>query len=231
MRPNLIFDLDNTLLDFSASEAAGLTAVFQHYGVPNTPENRATYQEVNQGLWHQLECGQITRQQLLAIRFDTFAAAIGRHDLPTHVMETEYRQHLNAGHERVPGAKTLLTHLRASGFNLLAGTNGNTATQHQRLADSHLRDFFSGVYVSETIGHNKPDRAFFDAIFAAEPHLHPQDTWMIGDGLNSDIRGGVNYGLRTVWVNLHNAQNTTNLHPDFEVHTLPELDNLLQHQA
>ncbi|WDF83477.1 YjjG family noncanonical pyrimidine nucleotidase [Lacticaseibacillus pabuli] len=227
MRSNLIFDLDNTLLDFSASERAGLTKTFADFGVTDNAQIRAIYEKVNTGLWAQLERGEITREQLLARRFNTFLAAIDRSDLPGAEMEHEYRGLLNSGHQRVPGAKTLLTALHQNGYTILAGTNGNTATQKQRLHDSHLAPLFDGIYISEEIGYDKPAPQFFDAIFAHEHELHKDDTLMIGDGLNSDIRGGVNYGLRTIWVNLHDQINKTGLQPTLEVHSLNELENKL----
>ncbi|WP_125571264.1 YjjG family noncanonical pyrimidine nucleotidase [Lacticaseibacillus songhuajiangensis] len=227
MHANLIFDLDNTLLDFSASEADGLTQVFADYGITDDAQTRAIYERVNHGLWAQLERGEITREQLLDVRFASFLKAIARTELPAHAMEKQYRQLLNSGHKREPGAKTLLTNLHAQGFRILAGTNGNSATQHQRLRDSHLAPLFDGVYISEELGHDKPDVKFFDAIFAAEKELTRQNTLMIGDGLNSDIRGGVNYGLKTVWVNLAGSQNNTELHPNYEVDSLDELGKML----
>lgn len=227
MKTNLIFDLDNTLLDFSASEADGLTRVFADYGIPDDAQTRATYESVNHGLWAQLERGEITREQLLNVRFASFLKAIARPELPALAMEKQYRQLLNSGHKREPGAKTLLTSLQAHGFRILAGTNGNSATQHQRLQDSHLAPLFDGVYISEELGYDKPDVQFFDAIFAAEKELTRQNTLMIGDGLNSDIRGGVNYGLKTVWVNLNGGVNNTELHPDYEVASLDELGQML----
>lgn len=227
MKTNLIFDLDNTLLDFSASEADGLTRVFADYGIPDDAQTRATYESVNHGLWAQLERGEITREQLLNVRFASFLKAIARPELPALAMEKQYRQLLNSGHKREPGAKTLLTSLQTHGFRILAGTNGNSATQHQRLQDSHLAPLFDGVYISEELGHDKPDVQFFDAIFAAEKALTRQNTLMIGDGLNSDIRGGVNYGLKTVWVNLNGGVNNTELHPDYEVASLDELGQML----
>lgn len=228
MTTNLIFDLDNTLLDFSTTQAHGLSTVFTRYNVPDTPESHAAYLRVNHKLWGQLERGEITRETIFATRFSELAMALNQPNLPVAKMEHDYRDALNHGHERVKGAKTLLSHLHTAGYRLFAGTNGSTATQYQRLRDSHLYDFFSGVYVSEAIGINKPATGFFDAIFAAEPELKRDNTIMIGDGLSSDIQGGLNYGLTTIWVNLTDAHNETPFKPTYEVHTLPELEHLLR---
>ncbi|KRM87390.1 YjjG family noncanonical pyrimidine nucleotidase [Lacticaseibacillus thailandensis] len=231
MTTNLIFDLDDTLLDFTASELHGLQRVFVQYGIPYTDETQRTYQQINTHLWNELARGHVTREQIFARRFATFLDAIGRDPAPAHDMEAAYRVELNHGYDRVPGAKTLLIDLHQHGFRILAGTNGLATTQHQRLQHSHLGPLFDGVFISQEIGFDKPSHQFFDAIFAAEPQATRQNTIMIGDGLNSDIRGGINYGLRTVWVNLHGQQNTTPLHPTREVHSLPELDQILVQSA
>lgn len=223
----LIFDLDDTLLDFTASEEKGLSAVFADFGIPDNPDIRSTYKQVNSGLWAALERGELTRSQLLDVRFARFADAIGKTDFDPHAAEKEYRGYLNNGFDRVPGAKTLLTNLQSAGFYVLAGTNGNAVTQHNRLLHSHLGPLFDGVYISEEIGYDKPDTRFFDAIFSAEPTIDKHDTIMIGDGLNSDIRGGVNYHLPTIWVNRKHQVNKTELKPTNEVDSLQELGNLL----
>lgn len=231
MTTNLIFDLDNTLLDFSASEDHGLRAVFDRYGIPFSADNQRIYQQVNTHLWSELEHGHITREQIFERRFSSFLDAIGRSDAPGAEMEVAYRDQLNHGYDRVPGAKTLLTDLHDRGFHILAGTNGMAETQHRRLRHSHLAPYFDGIFISQEIGFDKPSGRFFDAIFAAEPQATRQNTIMIGDGLNSDIRGGANYGLRTVWVNLQQQTNHTGLQPTREVHSLPELDTLLVQSA
>lgn len=231
MEHQLIFDLDNTLLDFSATEARGLTQVFKDYNIPDTPAVRSLYGKINTRLWAQLERGEITRSDIMATRFKTLLDDIHQNDADAPAIEHEYRQCLNHGYERVTGAKTLLSELKAAGFTIIAGTNGNSATQRARLQQSHLAPFFTGTYISEEIGYDKPAPQFFDAIFAGEPELRKRNTIMIGDGINSDIRGGVNYGLQTIWVNLHHQVNRSNLHPTYEVTSLAELGKLLLQQG
>ncbi|WP_127848276.1 YjjG family noncanonical pyrimidine nucleotidase [Lacticaseibacillus hulanensis] len=223
----LIFDLDDTILDFTASEEKGLSGVFADFGITDNEQTRTTYKRVNSSLWAALERGELTRAQLLDIRFERFAEAIHKPDLDAHAAEKEYRQFLNNGFDEVPGAKSLLQHLRGAGYRVLAGTNGNAATQHNRLLHSHLGPLFDGVYMSEEIGYDKPDPRFFDAIFKREPQIDRQDTIMIGDGLNSDIRGGVNYHLQTIWVNRKHQTNLTELTPTHEVNSLTQLGDLL----
>ncbi len=50
---------------------------------------------------------------------------------------------------------------------------------------------------------------------------------MIGDSLSSDIQGGINAHLDTVWFNPHSLHNSTRLKPTFEIHRLTELKAIL----
>ena len=51
---------------------------------------------------------------------------------------------------------------------------------------------------------------------------------IIGDSLTSDIQGGKNAGIRTIWYNPHQSQNTSEIQPDYEVNELSAIENLLE---
>lgn len=68
----LIFDLDNTLLDFSQSELHALRAVFTKYGVIFNDETFAVYKEINHDLWTKLEEGRVKKETVLNTRFLIF---------------------------------------------------------------------------------------------------------------------------------------------------------------
>ena len=65
----LLFDLDNTLLDFDANEAQALPRVFAAHGVTLTPEIRAVYDAINHGLWQDYEAGKVAIETVLNTRF------------------------------------------------------------------------------------------------------------------------------------------------------------------
>ncbi|MFR0769747.1 MAG: HAD hydrolase-like protein [Dysosmobacter sp.] len=74
---------------------------------------------------------------------------------------------------------------------------------------------------------DKPSKAFFDACFAAIPGFRLEETVMVGDSLTSDIRGGSNAGLRTVWFNPHGKEPRPDIRPNYTIHALSELLPLL----
>ena len=50
---------------------------------------------------------------------------------------------------------------------------------------------------------------------------------MVGDSLSSDIQGGKNAGIRTVWFNPRHRENRTAVQPDYTVDALADLPRLL----
>ncbi|MCB6585700.1 HAD-IA family hydrolase, partial [Streptococcus gordonii] len=68
---------------------------------------------------------------------------------------------------------------------------------YSRLRDSGLDQYFHHIFVSEEIGHQKPEKAYFDHCFKKLEHFNPKHTLIIGDSLSSDMQGGCNAGIAT----------------------------------
>ncbi|MFC2672685.1 HAD-IA family hydrolase, partial [Limosilactobacillus vaginalis] len=98
--------------------------------------------------------------------------------------------------------------------------------QDQRLKDAKLLQYFDDIFISQVIGLQKPNKEMFDFVLQ---HIngHRNNTLMIGDSLSSDIQGGINAHLDTVWFNPHSLHNSTRLKPTFEIHRLTELKAIL----
>ena len=72
----VLFDADNTLLNFDAAESKALAETLVNYGIEPDAETVQTYRTINSELWRQLEKGQIKREKLMAERFTRFLKAI-----------------------------------------------------------------------------------------------------------------------------------------------------------
>ena len=221
----VIFDLDDTLLDFQAAEQASLTTILTRYHVPDLAVAKRIYLAHNQQVWQQIEHGA-DRDQLLDQRFKIVFAKLGiTVDGPK--VQHQYNDLLGQGFQVLPGVAPMLTKLRAAGLVLLIGTNGVQDTQIKRLVGSGLANQFDHVFISETVGFAKPDRRFFDAIFATYPDLSPKNTVMVGDSLASDIAGATNVGLPSIWFNPQHLANLSDVHPTATVTNFDQLQQLL----
>ena len=72
----ILFDADNTLLNFDAAESKALAETLVNYGIEPDAETVQTYRTINEELWRQLEKGQIRREKLFSERFSRFLKAI-----------------------------------------------------------------------------------------------------------------------------------------------------------
>ena len=84
------------------------------------------------------------------------------------------------------------------------------------------------IFISEEIGYDKPGKAYFDYCFSRISNFHRENTVIIGDSLTSDILGGKNAGIRTVWYNPHGSENASEIQSDYQVGELAEIENLLE---
>lgn len=222
----LIFDLDDTLLDFQTGEHEGLVNVLTSAKVPNLDDALREYAVINRLLWQAYEQGKITKQHIQASRFNQLLDVLGMQG-DGIAMEKAYRQELNNNNHVIPGAEDLLQKLVAKNYVLIAGTNGETQTQKQRLKNTGLGHYFDQIYISDELGVAKPNVAFYEPIFDANSSMTKQNTVMIGDGVPSDMRGGNNVGIDTIWVNFTNNKLPNDVSVNNEVHSLDELASLL----
>lgn len=221
----LLFDVDGTLLDFELAERQGIEGLLTRFKVPVTEENRQRYHALNKRYWQRLEQGEITREQVLSLRFEEFFGAFG---IRVDGMEVDglYRESLNNSAELIRGASALLEALKPK-YELYIVTNGVAATQHKRLRASGLERYFRGIFISEEAGADKPSKEFFEYVFAGMGRRDTERMLIIGDSLTSDIRGGNNMAVDTLWYNPHGQGNTAGVQVDYEARSLEEVGRLL----
>jgi 2-haloacid dehalogenase len=82
--------------------------------------------------------------------------------------------------------------------------------------------------VSQEIGATKPSKEYFDRAFSQVPDFDPAKAIIVGDSLSSDIKGGINAGIRTCWVNPSHGEAPADIQPDFEIEALAQLPALLE---
>ena len=140
--------------------------------------------------------------------------------------EDMYENLLCIGHYFMPGAEELLETLHGK-YHLYICSNGSKKVQDSRIASSGIAKYFDGIFVSEEMGLNKPDKRYFEACFAQIPDFKRESSIMVGDSLTSDIKGAHNAGLRSVWFNPAHKAMTGDAAPDYEIDALEKLPVLL----
>ena len=221
----LFLDLDDTILDFKKAEYIAIGKTIRDFGVEPTDEVRHCYHLINKWHWEQLELGKLTRAEVLENRFAVLFRELGVEVDATRCART-YEKNLSIGHWFLPGAEEALERLSKK-YRLFLASNGTASVQKGRMTSANLYRFFEKVFVSQEIGHNKPSKAYFDACFAQISGFDPAKAMMVGDSLSSDIKGGINAGIATVWVNPTHSS-CGDVKPDYEIEALSQLEALLE---
>lgn len=195
----LLFDLDETLMDFKKAEDNAITLLFRKYGINPTDENKTLYSKINKGKWKALERGEITRSRLFLSRFEELFEIFGiAADAAT--ANDEYLSFMAQGRFVFDGAEEICRKL-SENYKLYIITNGSKKAQDGRLKNLPLMDCFENVFISEEIGFDKPYKEYFDYVFEHIPEKDKSKCLVIGDSLTSDIAGAVNYGIDSCWLN------------------------------
>lgn len=218
----LLFDADNTLLDFRKTEAQAMTRTFAKYGIPYNQRTKDVYEEINQGLWKEFEAGKIEKKEVLNRRFQETFQAIGVKPPADFAFEKDFQLALGEGGYLIDGALELCRAL-SKDRELYIVTNGVTATQKSRMERCGLKPYIKGVFVSEEVGYQKPRKEYFQYVFDRIPGLELSRTLIIGDTLSSDIKGGNAAGIDTCWYNPCRKSNTTDAVVTYEITRLEEL--------
>lgn len=222
---NVLFDLDDTLFDFHKAEKIALTKTLVHFGINPTEETLALYSTINAAHWKRLELGEISREEVKVGRYRELFKTIGVECDP--VKATAYYESMLAiGHYFMPGAPELLEELYRK-YRLYIVSNGTAKVQEGRIGSSGIAKYMDGIFVSQILGANKPDKQFFDICFAEIPDFSLSETVIIGDSLSSDIKGGINAGITTVWFNPKGIENDNDIKPDYTIKELSEVPGLL----
>ena len=202
MHSNFLFDLDQTLLDFHASEYIALMAVLRANGLSFSTDIYQAFKAYNKSLWLELEMGKITRTELFAKRFMyIFSRCEGdTANLDPLEINNDFVQTMSVNGVLMPGALDCVRRIKETiaDARIYIITNGVTVNAKGRIASSGLEKYIDGLFISEDMGETKPDKAYFDICLKRIGETG-DSCIVIGDSLSSDMRGAQNASLRSVW--------------------------------
>ncbi|MCH5157013.1 MAG: YjjG family noncanonical pyrimidine nucleotidase [Clostridiales bacterium] len=223
----LLFDADNTILDFDKSEEQALKRAFAEVGLAYEQTFLNVYRKNNIYQWQLFEQGKQTKEEVLANRYIETFKELG---LPLEkALQTGdlYEEYLMFGFYVIPHAEDVLVELQSK-CKLYLVSNGVLRIQNSRMKGSGLEKYFIARFVSEEVGYPKPQVEYFNHCFKHIEGFNKCKTLIIGDSLTSDIQGGVNAGIDTCWFNPWRNANNTNLTPTYEITDLRELLDIVK---
>lgn len=193
----ILFDLDMTILDFDRCERDALKEAFTAFGINPDDELLKSYHEINKACWKELELKLIDRGELAVKRFRITLLQNNIKGIDPVELGDCYKKNLAQYAYFMPGAKEMLKDA-ASKYKLYLITNGSTIIQNSRIKIAGISDLFEDIFISESIGHDKPSVEFFDCIRNRIAENDLSKMLIVGDSLSSDIKLGINVGIDTV---------------------------------
>ncbi|WP_379088071.1 YjjG family noncanonical pyrimidine nucleotidase [Pedobacter sp. UC225_65] len=225
MTKHIFFDLDHTIWDFDRNAQETLLELYEVYqlktlGLHSAQDFIDRYTENNHRLWAQYHLGEISKETLRAERFrNTFIElGVSPEQVPQQ-FEDDYVRISPTKTNLFAGAEKVLGYLQKK-YQLHIISNGFKETTLTKMEVSGLNPYFTQVIISEDVGVNKPNPAIFEHALT-KAAAEKQESIMIGDSLEADIRGAQAFGLKAIFFNPLNVEKPADV--TWQISNLEEL--------
>lgn len=226
---HIFFDLDHTLWDFDKNAEETLSELYFTYkladlGLHSCDIFIETYTKNNHQLWADYHLGKITKEALRATRFKKTFVDLGLdEEVIPHQFEDDYVNICPTKSNLFPHTHETLSYLKQK-YSLHLISNGFKESTEYKVKNTNLSPYFDNIIISEVVGVNKPDKAIFEhALSKANAKI--ELSLMIGDSIEADIRGALNFGMDAIYFNPHFTEVPEDV--NWQIHHLEELTRML----
>jgi putative hydrolase of the HAD superfamily len=226
---HLFFDLDHTIWDFDKNAEEALHELYGIYRLKELGLHLAdlfiqTYTIHNHRLWKEYHLGNITKTELREARFKQTFLDMGLHpDIIPIGFEDDYVKLCPTKTNLFPGAHETLQYLKSK-YTLHLISNGFRESQDIKISGTNLGAYFQHIIISEEIGVNKPDKAIFEHALNLAG-ANKDESLMIGDSLEADVYGALNFGMDAIYFNPAGLDKPENV--PVQINRLKELMKML----
>lgn len=229
MLRHIFFDLDHTIWDFDRNAEETLHELYKRYALEDFGVSCAntfieTYTRNNHLLWADYHLGKISKEHLRTTRFSTTFTELGLpEDCIPKSFEDDYVRICPTKPHLFPQAHETLSYLQGK-YSLHLISNGFKESTELKIQVTGLAKYFDNIVISEVVGANKPDKRIFEFALNAAG-AQKTESLMVGDSLEADIRGAMNFGMDAIYFNPFNKAKPEDV--DRQIFGLNELRNLL----
>ncbi len=223
---HIFFDLDHTLWDFEKNSALAFEKIFQELNFEiDSKKFISTYNPINFAYWKLYERNEIDQESLRVNRLkDTFEAI----NYPITLEEINtishlFIEYLTSNNHLIDGTIETLDYLKDN-YKLHIITNGFSFAQEMKLQKSNLANYFVTVTNSELAGHKKPHQNIFQYALSLA-NASKNQSIMVGDSIEADVLGAINFGMKAVYFNPANEQVSDDA--IIQIQKLTQLKNIL----
>jgi HAD superfamily hydrolase (TIGR02253 family) len=214
----IIFDIDNTLIDFismkKAASAAAAKAMITA-GLKDYPKDLADTL-FSFYLGHGIESDDAFEEYLLqeynAVNYRILAAAVNAYLKEKYLHLKPY-----------PGVVDTLRALKEQGFKLGVVSDGLRLKAWMRLNGAGLDSYFDAVVTYDDTGKRKPAKEPF-LLICDQLEVKPEECLMLGDWPERDVQGGRLAGMKTCLAKYGQLRHAT---ADYEIEDFPALLDII----
>jgi putative hydrolase of the HAD superfamily len=217
----VLFDLDNTLLDFMLMKQASIEAAVSAMVDAGMPMLRQdAFQRIYElydrvGIEHQEIFNLFLKQQFDAVNYKWLASGI-----------VAYRRARNGTLVTYPHVRPTLFELMRRGLKLAVISDAPRLGAWLRLCQLDLHHIFDPVVAHEDTGQRKPSSVpFYRALHTME--LKPEEVIMVGDWPERDMVGAKQLGIKTVFARYGHTKGQTVSGADYDIDDIGELIGVL----
>lgn len=225
----IIFDLDNTLVDFDACEKEALRYAFNLKNVPINLELINDFSKIDRELWNigTYNSVQVSKDKIPLKRFEILFSKHKIKNVDISKVNDLFMEGFSKAIYPYEDSENILEYLTNKGYIITVATNGLMKLQYPRILNSSLGKYITQIVASEEVGYNKPDPSIFNKILLDNKFL-PKEAIVIGDSLSNDIQGAINANIKSIWLNSKREKtNNDEIIPNYIISSLLELLNIL----
>ena len=217
----VVFDLDNTLVDFMAMKRQAIDAAISAMvdaGL-NLPVNEvkarieAIYKEW--GIEFQNVFDQLLYDVFRKVDYKILSAGI-----------IAYRRAREAALVPYPHVYMTMVELLKRGMKLAVVSDAPAREAWLRLCYLNFHHIFDAVVTFDDSGERKPSPVPFRKVLELL-NVRPEQSLMVGDWAERDMIGAANIGMKTVFARYGDTFGTVDPHADYEVSDIKELLNIV----
>ncbi|MDE2490933.1 MAG: HAD-IA family hydrolase [Elusimicrobia bacterium] len=221
----VVFDIDNTLTDFMKMKRAAVDAAVEGMMDAGLPGGKdALVQEVfdvywKEGIEDQKIFDKILKAKLGRVDYKILAGGI-----------LAYRRAKNGSMTLYPRVHQTLFELVKLGVKLIVISDAPKLEVWLRIVGLGLHHYFDDVITSEDFGVKKPDPKPYRRALEILG-TKPEETLMVGDWPDRDIKGAKGVGMRTAWAKYGDTFGTKESGAEFELDDIHEVVDIVRREG
>lgn len=224
----VIFDADNTLIDFYKCEWFALDWMFHSFGLKLTNEIHNVFSEIDRSLWETGKWNnyQVSKENIPSVRFEILFNHFKMEHIDFTLANDLFGEQFLKAIFPLNDAHEIVEYLWNKGYIIYVATNGLRRLQVPRILNTSFGRYIEKIITSEEAGFSKPNPKIFNDILS-ETKINNNQAIIIGDSLTNDILGANNALIDSIWYNPNKLSNNSNIKPQYEINSLNEIKNIL----